>query len=183
MTYVDALKIKDTIYIAERDKNGRRLIQKFPAKYTMYVKHPTGDHLSLYGDKLLKYQFGSFQEFNKEVRLARRGSLFEHDINPVFRFLEENYSGADLPDLHIAFFDIEVDFNPKMGFSHPEDPYCAVNAISVYQAWEGENHTVVLKPDTIRRDGKLVPLSWDEAVEICNTFDNTILCKNEIYNN
>ena len=181
MGYVDALKIKDTIHVAERDQNGRRLLQKFPAKYTMYMKHPTGDHLSLYGDPLLRYDYSTYQEFIKEVRAARPGSLFEHDVNPVFRFLEDNYSDSDVPNLHVAFFDIEVDFDPKIGFASPDDPYCSVNAISVYQCWKNENHTIVLKPDTIRnKEGELVPLSWEEAEEICSRFDNTILCKNEI---
>ena len=175
MSYVDALKIKDTIHVAERTKDGRRIIQKFPAKYTLYMKHPTGDHISLYGDPLIKYEYGSQNEFMKEMKSARPGSLFEHDVNPVFRFLEENYSDAELPDLHIAFFDIEVDFDPKIGFASPDDPYCAVNAISVHQSWTNETHTVVLKPDTIRRDGELVPLSFEEAEEICNQFDNTVL--------
>lgn len=181
MSYIDALKVGDTIHIAERDANGIRKIQKFPAKYTMYVKHPTGDCLSLYGDKLLKYEYGTYKEHNKEVKQTRPGMLFEHDINPVFRFLEENYSGAELPNLHVAFFDIEVDFNPIQGFSSPEDPYCEVNAISVYQTWTGECHTVVLKPETIRSaEGDLIPLTWEHAEEICATFDNTILCKNEL---
>ena len=90
MGYVDALKIKDTIHVAERDQNGRRLLQKFPAKYTMYAKHPSGDYTSLYGDPLIRYDYATYKEFIKEVRSARPGSLFEHDVNPVFRFLEDN---------------------------------------------------------------------------------------------
>ena len=88
MSYTDALKIKDTIHVVERDKNGRRIIQKFPAKYTMYVKHPSGDHVSLYGDPLLKYEYSNQRQFEKEVKAVRPGSLFEHDIKPVFRFLQ-----------------------------------------------------------------------------------------------
>ena len=68
MSYVDALKIKDTIHVAERDKNGRRILQKFPAKYTLYMKHPTGDHVSLYGDALLKYEYGTQSEFIKKMK-------------------------------------------------------------------------------------------------------------------
>lgn len=188
MTYVDALKVKDTIHVVERDVNGQRKIQKFPANYTLYMKQANGNHTSIYGDTLKEYKFTSYQAHNNEVKQARPGILFEHDINPVFRFLEENYSGAEVPNLHVAFFDIEVDFDPNIGFASPEDPYCAVNAISVYQSWTGENHTVVLKPETIRKTviengievKKLVPLTEAEAKEICAKFDNTILCKNEV---
>ena len=34
-------------------------------------------------------------------------SLFESDVNPVFRCLADNYLGADTPKLQQAFFDIE----------------------------------------------------------------------------
>ena len=34
-------------------------------------------------------------------------SLFEADINPVYRLLEENYLGKDAPNLNKAFFDID----------------------------------------------------------------------------
>jgi len=186
--YVDALKVKDTIHIAERDANGNRKVHKYPAKYTLYKKNPNGKHLSLYGDILQEYTYGSYEEHNKAVQSAAPGSLFEHDINPCFRFLEEHYSDADLPDLHVAFFDIEVDFDPNIGFSSPEDPYCEVNAISVYQSWTKTTHTVVLKPKTIRRTTevdcktirKLVPLSNEEAEEICARFENTVLCRDEL---
>ena len=188
MTYVDALKIKDTIHIVERDRNGIRKIQKFPAKYTLYVKNSKGAYTSLYGDSLLKYEMNSYMEHKKEVDIARPGTLFEHDINPVFRFLEDNYSDAELPNLHVAFFDIEVDFNPAMGFSHPEDPYCPVNAVSIYQSWTEKNVTYVLKPETIKKRviengverDKIVPLNRDEAIEICNEFEDTYLCDTEI---
>jgi len=188
MTYVDAIKVKDTIYIAERDANGKRITQQYPATYTLYKKQPHGEHTSIYGDSLTKYTFGTYQDHRNAVNGAQPSTLFEHDINPVFSFLEEHYSNAPLPMLHVAFFDIEVDFDPNIGFSSPEDPYCAVNAISVHQSWTGQNHTVVLKPKTIRKTlmingkevTKLVPLTEEEAVEICNKFENTILCRDEI---
>ena len=36
--------------------------------------------------------------------------LYESDINPIFRCLAENYLGQDAPELNVAFFDIETDF-------------------------------------------------------------------------
>lgn len=169
MSYVDVLKIHDTIHVVER-RNGKRIFQKMPAKYVFYAKNAKGTFTSIYGDSLVKFETSSFKHFQKEVRSVRPGNLFEHDINPVIRFLENNYSGAEAPELHIAFFDIEVDFDPEIGFSNPSDPYCAVNAISVYQGWTKTNKTLVLKPKTI---------TWDQAADICDSFENTVLCQNE----
>jgi len=169
MSYVDVLKIHDTIHVVER-RNGKRIFQKMPAKYVFYAKSPKGTFTSIYGDSLIKFETSSFKHFQKEVRSVKSGNLFEHDINPVIRFLENNYSGAEAPDLHVAFFDIEVDFDPEIGFANPSDPYCAVNAISVYQSWTKKNKTLVLKPKTI---------TWDQAADICDSFEDTVLCQNE----
>ncbi|KKM23877.1 hypothetical protein LCGC14_1610810, partial [marine sediment metagenome] len=169
MSYIDVLKVHDTIHVVER-RNGKRIFQKMPAKYVFYAKNSKGTFTSIYDDSLIKFETSSFRHFQKEVRSVRAGNLFEHDINPVIRFLENNYSGAEAPDLHIAFFDIEVDFDPEIGFANPSDPYCAVNAISVYQNWTKKNKTLVLKPKTI---------TWDQAADICDSFEDTVLCQNE----
>lgn len=169
MTYVDALKVDDTIHVVER-RGGKRIFQKCPAKYVFYSKHPKGQYKSIYGDNLIKFETSSFRHFQKEQKSIREGALFEHDINVVIRFLEDNYKGAIAPDLHVAFFDIEVDFDPTKGFSSPDDPYCPVNAVSVYQSWTGKNLSLVLKPKT---------LDWDQAATICDKFENTTLCTSE----
>ena len=145
------MKIRDTIHIVER-RNGKRIFQKVPAKYVFYTKHNQGDNTSIYGDALLKFDTNSYKKFQKERAAFRDGSLFEVDINPVFRYLESNYKGSEPPVLHIAFFDIEVDFDPARGFSTPDDPYCAVNAVSIYQTWTGKLIAFVLKPDTLTWD-------------------------------
>ena len=170
MSYIDALKINDTIHIVERAPNGKRFFQKIPAKYVFYVKDHKGTYTSIYGDPLVKVETNNYKKFQKELNHVNQNNLFEHDINPVFRYLEENYKGSIAPNLHIAFFDIEVDFDPKRGFSSPNDPYCAVNAVSVHQSWTGKLISLVLKPDT---------LTWDEASAICDKFENTTLCRDE----
>ena len=102
MSYIDALKIKDTIHVVER-RNGKRIFQKFPAKYVFYAKSPKGTHKSIYGDSLYKFETGSFNTFQKERKFVRPDSLFEDDINPIFRHLEEHYKDAEAPELHVAF--------------------------------------------------------------------------------
>jgi hypothetical protein len=61
--------------------------------------------------------------------------LWESDFKPVFRCLEENYSGVEPPKLHTAFFDIEANFDPERGFAPTTDPFNNITAISVYLDW------------------------------------------------
>ena len=98
--------------------------------------------------------------------MHRGQQLYEADINPVFRCLEENYRGEDAPRLHTAFFDIEVDFDPERGFSRPEDPFNAITAISVYLNWMDQLVTLVVPPRHI---------SNDTAAEIAAEFPNTFV--------
>jgi len=96
--------------------------------------------------------------------------LYESDINPVFRCLEENYKNIDAPVLHTAFFDIEVDFDKERGFSPVEDPFNPITAISVYLDWLDQLITLAVPPRG---------LSWATAQELVADFENTILFERE----
>ena len=96
--------------------------------------------------------------------------LYESDINPIFRCLEENYKDIDAPVLHTAFFDIEVDFDKERGFSPVEDPFNPITAISVYLDWLDQLITLAVPPRG---------LSWATAQELVAEFENTILFERE----
>jgi DNA polymerase elongation subunit (family B) len=96
--------------------------------------------------------------------------IWESDINPVFRCLEDNYLGKDSPKLQTAFFDIEVDFDPVRGFSKPDDPFNPITAVSVYLDWLDKMVTMVVPPKS---------MSWETAEEICAKFDNCFLFERE----
>jgi hypothetical protein len=98
------------------------------------------------------------KEFHKEVKINSGKRIWESDINPVFRCLEENYLGQKSPKLQTAFFDIEVDFDPVRGFSRPEDPFNPITAVSVYLDWLDKLVTMVIPPKS---------MSWETAEEIC----------------
>jgi DNA polymerase elongation subunit (family B) len=104
------------------------------------------------------------------MRIQSGKQLYESDINPIFRCLEENYKGQDGPRLHTAFFDIEVDFDPVRGFSRPEDPFNPITAISVYLGWLEQMVTLVIPPKH---------MSQETAQEIASEFSNTMLFDNE----
>lgn len=169
MSYVDACKIADTIHVVERI-NGQRIFKKSPAVYRLYLKSKKGEHLSMYGDKLAKFETNTYKEFQKEKQGISDYNLFEDDYDAITRHLEDNYLGQEAPDLNIGFLDIEVDFDPKRGFSSPEDPHGKITAITVYQSWTKRLLTYVIAPNT---------LTHEEAKKITDQFEDTVLCKSE----
>lgn len=114
MSYVDSIwdREKDIIKIVERDPKKGRIFQEYPARYTFYYPDQKGKYRSIYGDPLTRVTCKSYKEFQKEQKIHSGHKLFESDINPVFRVLEENYLGQEPPKLNVAFFDIETDMQP-----------------------------------------------------------------------
>jgi DNA polymerase elongation subunit (family B) len=171
LSYVDALYARDNdrIHIVER-VNGERVYREYPANYVFYYDDPRGKFRTVYGTPVSRFSSRSNKEYQKEIRINSGKRLWESDINPVFRCLEENYLGATSPKLQTAFFDIEVDFDPVRGFSKPEDPFNAITAISVYMDWMDKMVTLVVPPKSY---------SWATAQEVCDKFDNCFLFERE----
>jgi DNA polymerase elongation subunit (family B) len=149
---------------------GERVYREYPATYIFYYADPRGKFRSIFGTPVSRFSSRNNKEFRKEVRIQSGKQLFESDINPVFRCLEENYKGQDAPRLNVAFFDIEVDFDPERGFSPPSDPFNAITAISVYLQWLEQMVTLVIPPRH---------MSPATAAETAAEFENTIVFDNE----
>ena len=171
MSYVDCLldRAKDRIHVVERIK-GERVYQEYPAKYVFYYNDPRGKFRTIYDTPVSRFSTHNSKEFHKELKTNNKKDTWESDINPVFRCLEENYLGRESPKLQTAFFDIEVDFDPVLGFSKPEDPFNAITAISVYLDWLDRMVTLVVPPKS---------MSWETAQEICNRYENCFLFERE----
>ena len=137
MSYVDAIwdRDKDIIKVVERDPKKGRIYQEFPAKYIFYYPDPKGKYKSIHGENLSKVTCRNNKDFQKEIRIHGDRRLYESDIKPAFRCLEDNYLGLDAPKLNVAFFDIEVDFDPERGYSTPENAFMPITAISVHLQW------------------------------------------------
>lgn len=171
--YVDALldRSRDIINVVERDRDGKRKFVQYPARYVLYYPDANGKHTSIYGDRLSKFQTSSSKAFAKEKKLLANQQLFESDVNPVFRCLAEYYLEAEVPQLHIAFFDIEVDFNKDLGFAPSDDPFSMITAIGVHLNWVNQTVCLVIKPHG---------MSKNEAQSICDSFGgNVFLMENE----
>jgi len=171
MSYVDALfdRTKDRIYIVER-VNGQREYREYPASYTFYYDDPRGKFRTIYDTPVSRFSTRIGKEFHKELKINSGKRIWESDINPVFRCLEENYLGQKSPKLQTAFFDIEVDFDPVRGFSKPEDPFNPITAVSVYLDWLDKLVTMVIPPKS---------MSWETAEEIASKYDNCFLMERE----
>ena len=171
MSYVDALfdRDKDRIHIVER-VDGKRVYRDYPANYLFYYDDPRGKYRTIYDTPVSRFSTKSGKEFHKELKMNSGKRLWESDINPIFRCLEDNYLGASSPKLQTIFFDIEVDFDPVRGFSKPEDPFNPITAISVYMDWLDKLVTLVVPPKSY---------TWETAQEICNKFDNCFMFERE----
>jgi DNA polymerase elongation subunit (family B) len=135
-----------------------------------YYNDPRGKFRTIYDTPVSRFSTHNSKEFHKELKTNNKKDTWESDINPVFRCLEENYLGRESPKLQTAFFDIEVDFDPVLGFSKPEDPFNAITAISVYLDWLDRMVTLVVPPKS---------MSWATAQEICSRYDNCFLFERE----
>ena len=117
MSYVDAFynRDQDVINVVERDAKGNRHYREYNPRHIFYYADPKGKFQSIYGQPLSRVTCKNIKELRKELAIHSNKKLFESDINPIYRMLEDNYLNQDAPKLNVAFFDIEVDFDPERG--------------------------------------------------------------------
>jgi len=171
MSYIDALynRENDTIHVVER-VNGERVYKEYPVNYIFYYDDPRGKFRSIYDTPVSRFSTRNNKEFRREIRVQSGKQLYESDINPIFRCLEENYKGKPAPELHTAFFDIEVDFHKDRGFSPTTDPFNGITAISVYLQWLDQLVTLAVPPQH---------MSIETAREIAADFENCMVFERE----
>jgi DNA polymerase elongation subunit (family B) len=172
MSYVDAIwdREKDVVRVVERDQKKGRIYTDYPAKYIFYYPDQRGKFRSIYNESLTKVTAKSWKDFIKEQKIHSSHKLYESDINAVFRILEENYQNQDPPKLNVAFFDIEVDFDPERGYASPDDAFMPITAISVHLQWMETLVTFAIPPKT---------LTMEQATEQVKEFPNTMLFETE----
>lgn len=145
--YVAAWSNWDTglIEVVERDiDSGERFVTRHVPLYYFYVPDENGEHLSIFGDRVTKLEFGTRDEF--EAAKQKYPVKFESDIAPLARVLMDKYYGRDTPPTTFALFDIEVDYAKALGFSSPMNPYAPINAVTVFQSWTKQYFSIVVPP-------------------------------------
>ena len=172
MSYVDAWfdRENDIIKVVERNKKGEREFRDIPVKHTFYVKDPRGKFQSIYGDPVTRIVCKNTKELRKEQAINSGKEMYESDINPIFVTLSEHYLNQDAPKLNVAFFDIEVDFDPERGYSTPDDAFMPITSIAVHLQWLDTLICFAVPPKT---------LTWEQAHEEIKDFPNTMLFKTE----
>ena len=169
--YVDAIfdSKNSIIKVVERD-NGKRVYKDYPGIFEFYLKDPKGQHRSIYGDAVTKIECGSIGEFKKMTRIHSHKEKFESDIKPVNKIIEAFYKHQNPADLHIAFFDIETDFDKEFGYSQPEEANNKILSISVHLQWLNQTVCLALPPPK---------MDMEDAKEIADKVGNTILYHEE----
>ncbi len=172
MSFVDAYydRDNDMIRVVERDDKGQRHFKDHPARHIFYYNDPKGKFQSIKGEPLSRVSSKNVKEHRKELAIHSNKRLYESDINPIYRCLEDHYLNQDAPKLNVAFFDIEVDFDPERGYASPDDPFMPITAIAVYLQWMQTMVCLAIPPKT---------LSMEEAKRQVEEFPNTMLFDNE----
>ena len=172
MSYVDAFydREQDMINVVERDDKGQRHYKEYPARHIFYYPDAKGKFTSIFGQPLSRVSSKNVKEHRKELAIHSNKKLFESDINPIYRCLEDHYLNVDAPKLNVAWFDIEVDFDPERGYASPEDAFMPITAIAVHLQWMDTMVCLAIPPKT---------LSMEEAKKQVEEFPNTMLFNNE----
>jgi DNA polymerase elongation subunit (family B) len=170
--YVDAFfqRDADIVKIVERSTEGKRVFKEFPVRYTFYHTDPKGKFQSIYGEPLSRVVCRNSKDFRKELSIHNNKKLYEADINPIFSTLSENYLNAEAPKLNVAFWDIEVDFDPERGYASPEDAFMPITAIAVHLQWIDTLVCLAIPPKG---------MSIEKAEELVKDLPNTHIFDNE----
>jgi DNA polymerase elongation subunit (family B) len=158
------------INVVERDDKGQRHYKEYPARHIFYYNDPKGKFLSIKGEPLSRVSSKNVKEHRKELAIHSNKKLYESDINPIYRCLEDHYLNQDAPKLNVAFFDIEVDFDPERGYASPEDAFMPITAIAVHLQWMDTMVCLAIPPKTI---------NMEEAQRQVADFNNVMLFDNE----
>ena len=172
MSFVDAYydRDNDMIRVVERDDKGQRHFKDHPARHIFYYNDPKGKFQSIKGEPLSRVSSKNVKEHRKELAIHSNKRLYESDINPIYRCLEDHYLNQDAPKLNVAFFDIEVDFDPERGYASPDDAFMPITAIAVYLQWMETMVCLAIPPKG---------LGMEEAKKLVEEFPNTHLFDNE----
>jgi DNA polymerase elongation subunit (family B) len=147
-------KFRDRTIVWERTPEGRR-VKAYKNPYYFYVPSKTGDFLSLKDEPLKRMDFDSKAEFEDACR--RINVRFESDISPMEKVLMDEYSGKPAPNIVYGLLDIEVDYDPTIGFSNPANPYAPINAVTIYRSDLGKFLTYAVPPKSWNWDTDTLP--------------------------
>lgn len=163
MSYISAIADGNEIKIIERDKDNKRRIVKDNLEFIFYVIDEHGEYKTIFGERCSEYCFNKRSEFHSAKAKFPAHKVYEHDANPVFRYLSKNYNFEETPTIHTAYYDIEVAYKPETKYSNPDRADNEVIAISIYQDWTDKMYILTLSPET---------LTLEQAEQYCQEVNN-----------
>jgi DNA polymerase elongation subunit (family B) len=109
---------------------------QIPYKKYAYVKDSSGQHISLYGDRLKRVT-----QYDKDDP-----TLHESDVPPMTRFLVDQYGDSDESSVghKVVFFDIEVEVTE--GFPDVQKAYNPITSIALYDTTTEQYFTYCFDP-------------------------------------
>lgn len=167
MSYISAWRKQNDVFIWERI-DGKREMRTIPGIFEFYAPSKNGKYKSVFGENLEKFEFANWFRFNDaKKQFQQRGvRLYESDIGAELKVLSERYHDVKAPDLHYTLWDIEVDYDPKRGFSSIDDPYAPINAIALYHEWKKERIVLAVPPKGWDKTNKLEKLAKETGATI-----------------
>ncbi|MCB1711360.1 MAG: hypothetical protein KDH96_02410 [Candidatus Riesia sp.] len=165
MSYISAETQGNTVVIWERTNNVRSCLTR-PAEWYFYIRHEHGTFQDMYGNKLRKLSFKNQFEFysaKKEARIEGY-KLYDSDVSCDLKYVSKHYHDKTAPDLHIGFYDIEIDVDMTRDFKGALEPIYPITAISFMTKWNNKMYVLAVPPE-----------NWDEE-----EFDDELLNNTEI---
>lgn len=142
----------------------RRVRREIDPEYFFYIPNRLGDFTSLTGEKLKKVTCHNQDEFDQAVQANRL--KFESDFDPLERAFQNHYAGKEAPELVTGFVDIEVDYDPAIGFAGPKNPYAIINAITMIKS-TGEIFTFAVPPLSLSQEFESRQECCDQLMLVC----------------
>lgn len=170
----------DNVLIWERDNPAERTLRRVKAPRYFYVPDEDGEYTSIFGDKLTKIECDGVDDWNATLKQFPPSVRHESDIQPLFKVLMNEYYKRPLPVLNFAFVDIETDTRKALGWSTVNNPYAAINAVTIYQSWSNKYLTLLLAPkgyDTKNFQTEVSAVMKELKMDFTPEF---IICANEI---
>ena len=144
--YIDSILNGSTITTWARNETQELVEFTTDAPYYYYEETPNDTGMTtIFGDFVEKKEFASRADMTF-ARANTMKAIHESDISPLYKFLSDTFHDRKNKNLHIGYFDIEVDFDLSdgIGYPTPDNPYGEINSVSLFNAVTQEYHMVVL---------------------------------------
>jgi DNA polymerase elongation subunit (family B) len=149
-TYISTALSKDRTKVIVWERNGdNRYHVEYDAPYYFFVEDPDGKYKTIKGTKVKKLTFDSPKDFfNSKKRFQEEGiATYESDISPELKVLSKRYYNKPVDDqLHITFYDIEVDYTPQKGHAGSSKPYARISSIALYHLHSDRSIVLAIPP-------------------------------------